>query len=328
MTKKTLTGIFILSGTLFFHELHAQILKVSSGTSLFIKSGTIFSADSLTLTPSADFTLSNMSLSKDITVTRSTLNSYIARVYIFSSITNAFTGSVQINYLDGAELRGIAETALTINVDNGTNWNAFTTASRDITNNYVISNLSAVTLNELTLADVAYPLPLIWESFTANRLNNKVLLQWATAQEQNVKDFTVQYSTDGTSWNDLTTIASAGNSSNGHNYSYIHTNPLKGNNYYRILITDLDGKSGFSKVLIIKFDVTDQSYIVLGNPISNGMLTLKVNTALVFTLYSADGKLLWQKQFVPGLQNIDVSQYAKGLYLLKANGTTQKIIKQ
>ncbi len=58
---------------LFAFISHAQqLLKVTPGTDITILSGTAFRVDSLTLTPSADFTLSNTTLSKATTVVHTT----------------------------------------------------------------------------------------------------------------------------------------------------------------------------------------------------------------------------------------------------------------
>ena len=89
-----------------------------ASTDITILAGTLFNVENLTLSPSADFTISNNSLNKFTTVTHPTSNPYISRVYQFFNNTNPYSGSVQINYTDGAELNGIAESALTLNIHN------------------------------------------------------------------------------------------------------------------------------------------------------------------------------------------------------------------
>jgi hypothetical protein len=137
--------------------LQAQIITVSPGSDLTIKQGTIFSADSLILTPSADFTLSNLSLNKNASVINPLPKPYIARVYQFTNTTNPFSGAVQINYRD-EELNGINESGLALNIFNGTAWNAYTATSRDAASNFVLtSGLNAVAFNELTLGTCPPP---------------------------------------------------------------------------------------------------------------------------------------------------------------------------
>ena len=307
--------------------LLAQIFSVGV-IGLTLKAGTALYGDGLTLTPSADITLANLSLSRDATASHTPLQPYISRVYHFSTTTTPFSGTVQINYIVPGELNGITEANLQLNVHNGTAWQAFA-GTVNTTNNYVISNnITNLTVNELTLASSFAPLPLTWLSFTATKQTPNVLLQWSTANEQNTKDFTVQFSTDGVRWNNLTNIPSSALNSNTHSYNYMHTTPVKDINYYRILQTDLDGRSSFSSIRTVKYTGNTDAFYVLGNPVKNGMLQVQVNSAIMLGLYAADGKLLWQQQTKAGLQHIDVSHYAVGLYLLKGNNSSIKIVVQ
>ena len=312
---------------LFFCNAHAQ-LTVDPGASLTIQNGTLVHGDGLTLIPSADLILSNVVLSRSATTIHPPGNTHISRVYQFSNTTNAFSGSIQIDYIDGAELNGIPEAALTLNIHNGTSWAAYPATTRDASNNYVLTNgLSGITLNELTLADLTAPLPLTWLSFTATVQNNsQSLLQWSTAHEQNTKDFYIQHSADGINWVTIGSLPAAGNSNSTRHYNYIHTNPEKGLNYYRIKQTDIDSRYTYSTVRMLSFTRALQPLTIIGNPVTNNVLTIQVNMATSLAFYTADGKLLWQKQVNAGTRSIDVSSYAKGTYLLKTITTTQTVV--
>jgi len=316
--------------SLFLCNAHAQLLTVDPGASLTIQNGTQVHADGLTLIPSADFILSNVILSRSATIIHTQVNPYISRVYQFSNTTNAFSGSIQINYNDGAELNGIAEANLTLNIYNGTNWGAYPASFRDAGNNYVLTDgLSGITLNELTLASQFAPLPLTWLSFTATAQNNsQSLLQWATAQEQNTKDFYIQHSADGINWVTIGNLPAAGNSNSTNYYNFVHTNPVKGLNYYRIKQTDVDSRYSYSPVRMLSFTRALQPFTILGNPVTNDVLTLQLNMTTSLAFYTADGKLLWREQVNAGTKTIDVSRYAKGTYFLKTITTTQKVVIQ
>jgi len=333
--KKTLCSILFLITISKFSTLKAQILSVSPGTDVVVMQGTVFSTDGLALTPSVDFTLSNVSISRNSTVSHPTVNTYIARVYKFSTGTNLFNGTIRINYQDGAELNGLTKTDLQLNVHNGNAWQAFAAATNDPVNNYVLTtSLSGLQLDEITLASVSGPLPLQWRSFTAAKQQNNVLLQWSTFAERNSKSFIIQTSTNGITWNTIATISAAGNSSSVKNYNYLHTTPVEGYNYYRIIETDMDGRQNYSVVQKVFF-ASPSSYVqLLGNPVTNGMLIAKVNVARqndklpMLKLYTNDGKLLLQQQAVDGVNNIKVTGFAKGTYLLQANSTTIKFLIQ
>ena len=319
----------LFSCLLLTNMARAQLLKVTAGSDITIVAGTVFKIDSLTLTPSADYTISNNTLSKTTTISHSSTNGYISRVYQFTSNANPFTGSVQINYTDGAELNGIPENVLTLNVHNGTSWVAYPATTRDGVNNFVLTNgLSAVSLNELTLANEASALPLIWQSFTVTRQNQTALLRWTTAQEQNTRNFTVQHSSNGINWIGIGALPAAGNSNTAINYSYVHNKPLTGINYYRIIQADKDNRNNYSMVRTLRFTTTGEPFTIIGNPATNRVLTVQVNRATDFALYAPDGKMLWQQRVTTGIMYIDVRRYGKGIYLLKTNSTVQKVLIQ
>lgn len=318
--------IMLCLAALFFFKAHAQ-LTLAGSSSLTMESGTQIHSDGLTLIPSADFSLSNVTVSKSTMVVHATVNPYISRVYQFSSNSAPFSGSIQLQYNDG-ELNGLTEADLTLNIHNGTNWTAYPASTRDAVNNYVLTNgLSGITLNELTLASQLAPLPLTWLSFTAIIQNNsQSLVQWSTAQEQNTKDFFIQHSTDGINWVIIGSLPAAGNSGSVSHYSYVHTNPVNGVNYYRIKQTDIDSRFSYSPVRILSFTSALQPFIIQGNPVTNQILTLQVNMPTSLAFYTLDGRLLWQEQVNAGTKTIDVSRYAKGTYFLKTNTTTQKVM--
>jgi len=331
--KKTLYTTLFLIVTLKFCFPQTQVLNIPPGTDLLIKQGTVFSADSLTLIPSADFILNDVSLVRSTTVIHSTSNPYIARVYQFSTNTNAFNGTIQINYQDGPELNGLVETDLQLNAHNGVAWQAFASDVNNTVNNFVLTTpLSGLQLNELTLAAVSGPLPLQWRSFTAARQENNVLLQWSTFAEQNSKYFMAQTSTDDINWSTIGTISAAGNSSSIRDYNYLHTSPVAGYNYYRVIETDVNGRYNYSLIRKVGFEFTPWHIELLGNPVINGRVEIKITLAKpndlppVLKLYTSDGRLLWTKQAIDGMQAIHVNGYPRGSYLLQANEKTIKLL--
>ncbi|HEX6426539.1 MAG TPA: T9SS type A sorting domain-containing protein [Niastella sp.] len=321
--------LFFFSCVLFAHKSSAQILKLTAGTDMTIVGGTVFKTESLTLTPSVNYTLSDNTLTMSGTLIHPASNPHITSVYQYTNNTNPFSGSLQINYTDGAELNGIAEGDLTLNIYNGTSWTNYPVATRDATNNFILTTgLSGVVLNEITLAGLLNPLPLVWRSFSAAKQNQTALLQWATAQEQNTRDFEVQHSSNGINWIGIGVLPAAGNSNIASRYSYVHATPVTGINYYRILQTDMDRRNSYSNLRILQFTAADKLFSITANPVTNNVLTVQLTTTAVLALYTTDGKLVWQQQLNTGTKYIDVSRYAKGVYLFKVNSTAQKVVIQ
>jgi hypothetical protein len=202
--------------------------------------------------------------------------------------------------------------------DNDIVWNAVSSAW-EIT--FAVDGFSG-----FVVQTAMFTLPVTWVSFTVKKQGQSVLLNWSTAAEQHTKDFSVQHSTDGISWNTVAILPAAGNSNSPRDYAYLHTSPAKEDNYYRIIQTDLDGKFSYSEVRTINLSGNNTAFTIAGNRISNGVLQLQVHQQTTISLYEVNGKLLWTKQFTPGLQTMNVNGYAKGVYLLKAEGKAHKIL--
>jgi len=138
-------------------ESQSQGVSISSGSNLFIGAGATVSLDSLVLRPTTNFNLTGLRREYRNTAVVHTLSRpYIKRVYHFSTTTPVYSGAISIYYRD-AELNTIAESALTLNVHNGSTWNVYSTGvTRNSTANVVTTTgLSSVPLNELTLASNA-----------------------------------------------------------------------------------------------------------------------------------------------------------------------------
>jgi hypothetical protein len=121
-------------------------------------------------------------------------------------------------------------------------------------------------------------------------------------------------------------VAAAGTSNTVRDYSYVDTQPANGVNNYRLLQTDLDGRETYSPIVAVQFSTAVPLVIVYNNPVTDGTLQVSLSKPCNLLLYDTEGRLLWQKQAVVGLELIDVSGYAKGIYLLKAGDQVEKIL--
>jgi hypothetical protein len=94
-----------------------------------------------------------------------------------------------------------------------------------------------------------------------------VLLNWATAQEENSDHFEIERSSDNSNFASIGQVTAAHNSSLQRNYSFTDESPVSGNNYYRLKEVDLDGQSIYSKVVSVNFGSSPQKMVaVYPNP--------------------------------------------------------------
>lgn len=175
-------------------------------------------------------------------------------------------------------------------------------------------------------------LPLKLISFTAALQNKNALLQWQTADEQNIAKFNLQRSRDGVSFTTIGTVNSAGNSATTKNYRYtdyavtsINSNAI----YYRLQIADEDGKTSYSKIEIVK-PVEDLFIQITPNPARDNIIISSMNTIRMLSVLDTKGQML-KTISLNGIVNqikIDVKDLPPGIYFIKAVGENQQWVKQ
>ncbi len=172
-------------------------------------------------------------------------------------------------------------------------------------------------------------LPVKLGTISASALANKtVKLTWQSYSELNVAKYVIEGSADGVSFSTKGFVPAKG----ATEYSFVDVTPSAGINYYRIKVTDIDGKVNYSKVVSIK-----QAGLVVGNisvypnPVKNKQLNFVLNTdAALYTLRVTNllGQTVLAKtvSHTGGTASYSVSlpSVTAGIYVVKlSNGKTE-----
>lgn len=157
------------------------------------------------------------------------------------------------------------------------------------------------------------PLPITLGEFTAKRNFDKVALFWSTLSEVNNHYFEVQFSSDGSLFEDLG-IVYAKLSRNNHNaYEFIHESPSDNGGYYRLKQVDFDGKSTFSNIISVNsdrnniirvFPIPTSAHINIEGMGSNGHVLIN----------DLSGRQIMMSEQT---KTLDVSQLMPGIYMLR-----------
>ena len=316
---RTFRLVFVFVAALSALPASAQLSIGSDANSLVIKSGESFSYEGLTLTPSADFALTNTTLTRTDakTISPSPGVDYIARYFSFSNTTPAFSGTIRFSY-SGATLTPLSAGSLELNIRiNSAHWNRI--SGTDVSgSSYVEATLSGPqTLNTLTLGSNITPLPVNWLAFTAVRKDNTALLNWITASEYNTQDYVVQHNVAG-NWKDLGTVKAAGNAATPTNYNFTHNTPSKGYNHYRLVQRDANGKQTFSEMATVWMGEGSAGISVFPNPVQNHLLKIATTEPTQIMLYDATGRKVMSQYLKEGTHTLDVSGLPGGFYRLQA----------
>jgi hypothetical protein len=136
-------------------------------------------------------------------------------------------------------------------------------------------------------------------NFTAARQRDEtVLLNWVTFSENDNGYFIIEHSVDGKSFNSIEKISSKGNTPSGHNYSYVHANPVNGTNYYRLRMVDVNGRAEYSSIRRVLFGKNNYSITLFPNPAKNKatlMLDAKDGEQLSMKLVDVAGRIVKQQ---------------------------------
>jgi hypothetical protein len=97
-------------------------------------------------------------------------------------------------------------------------------------------------------------LQISFTSFSAKNTGNSVVVSWTTIQETSDVYYTVERSDDGSRFETIGRVEI--NTNGSGSYMFTDNNPAVGSNsYYRVKITDADGKTAYSMISAIPFSV-------------------------------------------------------------------------
>lgn len=165
--------------------------------------------------------------------------------------------------------------------------------------------------------------PVIIEYFRGARQGTGNLLDWKVAcYNTPTATMVLERSSDGRSFGSIYSTTETAQRCL-QPFSYVDAAPLKGINYYRLKMTDADGKVSYSSIVALTSAAKGFELInITPNPVTEGVCRLNITSAekLKMTLFITDvtGRMIEQKavQIIPGFNSIDmnVSRLAGGTY--------------
>lgn len=167
--------------------------------------------------------------------------------------------------------------------------------------------------NDCILNPVLLPSELI--SFYGLNTHEINSVYWQTASEQNNDYFTLSHSTDGYNFTQLAQLDGAGNSDQTRSYSFDHTRPAAGINYYKLSSTDFDGSTYLKGIIA----VNTKSNLSFYNTITS---SIELSSKSSVALYSLEGRLILTSE-----QTTHIPFNESGVYLLvnQLTGETERI---
>lgn len=192
----------------------------------------------------------------------------------------------------------------------------------------VITPSTAVTHSMLTggkIENNILPIELI--HFQASLIERTVRLEWSTASELNNYGFEVQRSPDGENWKEFTFVEGNGTISSTQEYFTFDTQPIVGNNYYRLKQIDYDGQFNYSNMEYVKLESDgNRTFHLYPNPTNSVFKIQEEFDNVSIQILSPNGTLLKVLSNQSSPIEIDLSSLPTGLYFVKVvNGHNNNI---
>jgi len=176
--------------------------------------------------------------------------------------------------------------------------------------------------------------PITLTRFTGNQADDKIKLNWTTAQEINANYFDIEHSVDGNHFEKAGMVYSKyQNSSIPTDYDFLDAKPVKGINFYRLKQFDKDGKFKYSDIIPVLFNRSIVKDIRISpNPVADNLnirLTVSENANILCKIYNADGRQVKSltASVIVGNNIIatDVSSLANGNYIVVLISNKERI---
>jgi hypothetical protein len=173
----------------------------------------------------------------------------------------------------------------------------------------------------------AFPLPIKLRSFSAVKDGERATrLDWVSSSELNSDYFGIERSQDGINWENIGQVQAAGNSNADIDYQYVDRklpNFRSGNNifYYRLRMTDLDGKFQYSDVRGVNFGKATESFLTIYPNPTTEIINIDLSGInmedgeVMLSVYDANGRNMINKNVIGnGIELIEMNQYPAGTY--------------
>ena len=175
-----------------------------------------------------------------------------------------------------------------------------------------------------TMSGNGMTLPVELVSFSAEQIDNNVVLEWKTATEINNDYFEIQKSLDGKDFFSLGRVIGMGNSNSIKTYSFIDAYPNSGKAFYTLKQVDYDGTSTLSEIIMVDIVIDNIDFKIYPNPAIDFFkvsLTSSISEKTSILLYDQVGNLMMNRE-VDELEEQDeitmnVTSLNPGVYMLK-----------
>jgi hypothetical protein len=164
--------------------------------------------------------------------------------------------------------------------------------------------------------------------FDAKANQKTTSLTWKTASEKDNAHFNIEQSTNGKDFQTVGQVKGNGTTSGSNSYTYEHSNPSVGVNYYRLKQEDFNGTVSYSPIKSVTFGL-GKTGLVVKNTLSKDEIIVIVGeeTATTVNIVNIAGQQVFTAK-AQGEQRLNVSALPAGVYIISAANAVTRFVKQ
>jgi len=209
----------------------------------------------------------------------------------------------------------------------GTDCPSPSTGSGNILTNTTVSLSATNVFTFGSLSSLVNTLPVSLGSFNAECSDRNVLVEWTTLSEINHESFTIERKINSGEFIPIGVVKGTGNSGKMLHYEFIDkiadlNSPESSIIYYRLILTDQNGKTEYSKIIPLTHCFENGKGVSLYPNISNGTLHIKgsINEINQLTLFDFSGKVVYQSLITSNQTDIHTGMVPGIYYYLVSAG--------
>jgi hypothetical protein len=204
-----------------------------------------------------------------------------------------------------------SDVALGISRYDGAIWSTFTKTSGTNASKSVTQTYSS--FSPFMIGSASFTLPVTLTNISATVKSAGVELVWETANEDGIRQYVVEKSSNGIDFNAIGFV----NASNKGKYIFTDGSASTGVFYYRLKIVSVGGEIAYSKVMMVK-SAAAVSVSVYPNPVANSITISGLSGKTSLKIINTAGVTLKQINTAASTLSLDVNDLKAGMYMIQA----------
>jgi hypothetical protein len=159
-------------------------------------------------------------------------------------------------------------------------------------------------------------------NFSAHEKDNSAQLNWETTLSNDFLSFEIERSPDGIHFEKLGAVVESDyKNQNTMSFSFTDSNPISGDNYYRIRNLGLNGEAQLSEIKVLNFTNVD-NFSIQPNPCVDFISIANVAENTAYKIYNLLGETMLSGQYKEA--KIETDKLSNGIYVIILEGYPAK----